>query len=42
MDPGPHVLLLNIVAGSLWHTNTLQFLPGVPGGLQSGNRTEWR
>lgn len=41
MDPGPHVLHLNIVAESLWHTNALQFLHGVPGGLQAGNITEW-
>lgn len=30
MDPRPRVLLLNIVVGSLWRTNTLQFLYGVP------------
>lgn len=42
MDPLPHVLLLNIVAESLWQTDTLQFLQGVPGGFRAGAAAERR
>lgn len=41
MDPGQHVLLLNIVAGSLWHTQArCSFCPGSLEGYRQGR--EWR